>query len=96
MADSWKPLQDRKWEASKMEADFIKLVEENGFAVVGIKEHTTQTNYKIGKDGIFQDYMIYHNGGVSAQSHFDTFMRFFNIRVEYEKLKAEYDQESNL
>lgn len=96
MADSWKPLSDRKWDASKVEEDFIELVEADGFAIVGIKEYATQTNYKIGKGGVFQDYMIYHSSETTGKSHYDTFLRFFNIREEYEKLKAQYDQDSNL
>ena len=96
MADSWKAPQNRKWEISKIEQEFEKLLADNGFTIVGIKEHQTLTDYKIGKDGIFQDYRVYHNGAVSAKSHFDGFLRFWEIRVQYEQLKAQYEQESNL
>ena len=96
MADTWKPLNKRKWDASKIELEFEKLVSDNGFMIVGIKEYKTQTNYHIGKDGIFQEFMIYHTGQVSAKDLFDGFLRFYDIRKQYEELKRQYEQENNL
>ena len=96
MADSWKAPQNRKWDANLVEQKFEKLLADNGFIVVGIKEYKTQTNYKIGKDGIFQEFMVYHTGTVSAEELYKGFLNFYDIRVQYEKLKAQYDQESNL
>lgn len=91
MADSWRPLQDRKWEASKLETDFLKLVERGGYIVVGIKEYQEFADYKIGKEGVFQDFRVFHTNGVKADDIFNTFERFYNIRVEYEKMLAEYE-----
>ena len=96
MAGSWKAHSQRKWTASKIEQEFETLLTDNGFMIVGIKEHQTLTDYKIEKDGIFQDYRVYHNGAISAKSHFDGFLRFWEIRVQHEQLKAQYEQESNL
>lgn len=93
---SWVPLSDRKWDPSKVETDFIKLVENAGYMIVGIQEFSGQTNYKIGKDGIWQDFTIYHTNNVKAEELYDTFVRFFDIRVQYEQLKAQYDQQGNL
>jgi len=80
---TWTPLENRKWNASKIELEFEKLISDNGFMIVG-------------KDGIFQEFMIYHTGQVSAKELFDGFLRFYNIRKQYEELKAEYEQEHNL
>ena len=96
MADSWKAPSQRKWTASKIEQEFEKLLTDNGFMIIGIKEHQTLTDYKAGKDGIFQDYRLYHNGTISAKDHFNGFMRFWDIRVQYDQLKAQYEQDSNL
>ena len=96
MADSWKAPNQRKWDASKTELEFEKLLADNGFMVVGIKEHQTLTDYKIGKDGVFQDYRLYHTGTVSAKDIYEGFLRFYEIRVQYEKLKAQYEQDSTL
>lgn len=96
MADSWKAPQNRKWEASASEKKFEQLLADNGFMVVGIKECQTLTDYKIGKDGVFQDYRLYHEGSVSAEDHYKGFLRFWEIRVQYEQLKAQYEQNSNL
>lgn len=93
---TWTPLESRKWNASKIELEFEKLISDNGFMIVGIKEYKTQTNYHIGKDGIFQEFMIYHTGQVSAKELFDGFLRFYNICKQYEELKAEYEQKHNL
>lgn len=94
MADNWKAPQNRKWEASDLEKGFLKLVEEHGYKVVGIKEYTTQTNYKIVKNCIFQDFMVYHTGGVKAEDLFATFERFYNIRAEYEQMLADYEEKN--
>ena len=96
MADTWKALSQRKWDASKTEKEFEQILTDNGFIIVGIKEYTTMTDYKAGKDGVFQDYRLYHNGTVSAKEHFKGFISFFNIRKEYEELKAKYEQKHNL
>ena len=96
MADSWKAPNQRKWEASKIELEFEKLLSDNEFIVVGIKEYKTQTNYLIGKNEIFQEFTIYHTGKVSAKELFSGFLRFYDIRWQYEELKKKYEQENNL
>ena len=96
MDKNWKPVSKRKWDANKVELEFEKLISVNGFTVVGIKEYKTQTNYCIEKDGVSQEFMIYHTGQVSAKDLFDGFLRFYDIRKQYEELKRQYEQENNL
>lgn len=84
----WVTPDKRKWEANKIEIAFEHLLADNGFKVLGIKEYTAQTDYQIEKDGIIQEYVVYHTGKISAKELYEGFLRFYDIRKQYEELKA--------
>lgn len=93
MAGTWRTLQNRKWEASKLEKDFLRLVDNGGYTVVGIREYQEFADYNIYKAGVSQVFRVFHTNGVKAEDIFNTFERFYNIKVEYTKMLAEYNQE---
>lgn len=81
----WKT--ERTWTPSSTEKNFEKRLAENGFAVIGIREYQTKTDYKIEKDGIVQEYSLVHRAEGTGKGNYDCFVMFYNTRVEYERLK---------
>ena len=79
---------ERKWTPSPLEVKFEEKVATNGFNIIGIKEFCTKTEYLIEKDGIQQEHSIYHDPSISIDDSFDWFVRNYNTRKEYERLKA--------
>lgn len=92
MKKNWS--SERKWEMNKVEIRFEKLLKENGFNVIGLKEYNSKTDYLIEKNGIECTYAIYHvdNKPNRGNAHFKTFVEYFNIKAEYERLKKELEK----
>ena len=84
----------RKWDASKIEIEFEKVLNENGFKVKGIRECTSLTDYLIEKDGIETEYRIYLLKGLSVKSVFNSFLTSYKIKEENQKVKAEYEKQA--
>ena len=84
----WKT--ERTWTPSSVEKGFEKRLAENGFNIIGIREYQSKTDYKIEKDGIVQEYGLFHGGG-TAKSNYDCFVMFYNTKVEYEKMKRDME-----
>lgn len=82
---------ERQWEISNAELFFEKLLKENGFLVIGIKEYQSKTDYLIEKDGTECEFSFPHidNKKNRVKLCYDNFVRFYGIKVEYEKLKIQ-------
>jgi hypothetical protein len=87
MKKNWQT--ERKWEMNKVEIRFEKLLSENGFNVIGIKEFSSKTDYLIEKDGVECTYDIHHVDNKPSRGDlcFKTFVNYYNITAEYKKLK---------
>ena len=82
----------RKWDASKTEIEFEKMLAKDGFNVKGIKEYATLTDYLIEKDGIETEFRICHAGGISVVDLYNSFLAFHKVSEEYHKVKEEYEK----
>lgn len=78
---------ERRWEYTREEKKFEDMLTTNGFAIVGIREYLSRTDYLIEKDGIQQEYALWR-GESSAKDNYACFIMFYNTKVEYEQLKA--------
>lgn len=86
---------ERKWESNGLEIEFEKLLKENGFNVVGLKEYMSKTDYLIEKDGIRCEFTIQHidNKKRRATLCYKNFIEYYNIKVEYERLKSQVEKQ---
>jgi hypothetical protein len=82
---------ERKWETNKTEIRFEKLLKENGFNIVGIKEFMSKTDYLIEKEGVECTFAVYHTDNKPSRGNlcFDSFVNYFDIKCKYENLKKE-------
>ena len=44
-------MKDRKWEMSKQEIEFEKILKDNGVEILDVKEYKTKTKYTLKKNG---------------------------------------------
>ena len=91
MKKNWQ--KERKWEMNKVEIRFEELLKENGFNIIGIKEYTSKTDYLIEKNGIECPFDIHHVDNKPSRGNqcFKTFVEYYNIKAEYERLKAKLE-----
>ena len=91
MKKTWRT--ERTWDANEIELLFEKLLNENGFNVVGIKVFQSKTDYLIEKDGTECEFSIPHidNKKSRAKQCYKNFVEFYNIKVEYERLKRQLE-----
>lgn len=89
MRKNWQ--KERKWEMNKAEERFDKLLKENNFNVIGLKEFSSKTDYLIEKDGVECTFVIHHVDNKTSRGNlcFKIFVEHYNIKAEYEKLKKE-------
>ena len=78
---------ERKWDKHPREERFEQLLADNGFTVLGIREYQSKTDYLIEKDGIKQEYALWHTNKSSALQNYKCFEMFYNTRVEYENMR---------
>ena len=85
---NWKT--ERKWDRTKMEISFEKLLEENGYAVVGFKEYVGMTDYLISKNGTEFEWRVYNDKNANAKKTFASFESAFDMKLKLDELKKEY------
>lgn len=80
---------ERKWEATKEELEFEKLLKENGYEIIDIKEYQSKTKYKISKDGL--EYNSYFEFPLvpkaKAEVRFEFFVKCFESHKELQELR---------
>lgn len=78
----------RKWESSKEEKAFEKLLQKEGFKVVGIKEYQSKTDYLIEKDGtqVRFDFLYIGGGLKQAKLSFNSLVRLYEVKKQYDAL----------
>ena len=91
MRKNWQT--ERKWEMNKVEIRFEKLLKENGFEVIGIKEFVSKTDYLIRKDNVECPYTIHHVDSKPSRGNlcFKNFVDYYNIKAEHERLKKQME-----
>lgn len=91
MKKNWQT--ERKWEMNKVEVRFEKLLKDNGFTIIGLKEFVSKTDYLIEKDGIQCQYSLHHVGNQSSQGnmYFKIFTDYYNIQREYYDVLKEFE-----
>lgn len=79
---------ERKWEKNPAEIEFERLVKENGFVVLGVREYVSKTEYLIEKDNYKCEYAVHHVD--TKKSHgiecYKNFVRYFEITKEHHEM----------
>lgn len=78
---------ERKYDATKVESAFEKLVKSNGYVVTAYKEYVSKTEYKIHKDNVEVEFSLPYTVK-SASQLFKGFEMYFNAVKKYEQKKA--------
>lgn len=81
------PVNERKWDASKTELAFERLVTEHQYTILGVKEYQSKTVYVIEKEGTVCEFSIgsgVPNSEKRAKDCFDTFEKFFGVQKKYD------------
>lgn len=78
--------KERRWECSKAERQFEKLLHDHGYIIEGYREYNSKTDFLISKDGITITWCIHHEKGVNAVNVFNSFIRYYDLTIEYNKL----------
>ena len=95
MKKAWS--KERTWEPNKIELLFEELLDKDNFNVIGIKVYLSKTDYLIEKNGIECEFSIPHidNKPSRAKQCYKNFLEYYNIKVEYEKLKTELSKKDS-
>lgn len=73
-----KNFKPREYEATKWEIEFEKLLNSNGFEVIGVCEYVTLTDYLIKKDGVEVTWRV-HKDTFNVEEFFEIFVNYFNM-----------------
>lgn len=78
---------ERKYDATKVESAFEKLVKSNGYEITAYREYISKTEYKIRKDSAEVEFSLPYTVK-SASQLFKCFEVYFNAMKKYEQMKA--------
>lgn len=88
MRFGWKT--ERKYEPTKVESAFERMLLIDGYKVSAYKEGWNKTEYRIEKNGVSIEYSV-PSDAKNAYAVFDIFEQYYRQKAELLKLRAECD-----
>lgn len=83
-----KQYKKRKCEATREEAKFEKLLSENGYEVVGVREFTTLTDYLIRKGNVELEWRMPREPKLNGEGMFKQMVECFRLKEMFLALEG--------